>query len=210
MKKQEEVKLKEQNPLKWPEGWHRTLLNNRQNNAKWRLTFHDYMRLLDKELARMDVTHAMLTRNVGPIESRDPGVALYFSRHIEQDFSWQEILGITDPNPSMEMIDRAFREKSKIYHTDVLNGGDKEAFILLNDARQAARRWIQPKDNFQYVIANDKWKEPRWNIQAIRITLEGFRKIEEAGSSGVLERVYSGFQQIAEHSEVPNVHKAGA
>jgi hypothetical protein len=40
------------------------------------------------------------------IEPRDVGVAVYFSRQLKEDFSWQDALGITDPYPTEEQIHR--------------------------------------------------------------------------------------------------------
>lgn len=198
--------MKEEYPLKWPEGYTRTLLNDREAKNQWQKGLDFYIAQLDKELKHNDVVYSMLTRNTGPLATRDPGAALYFSRKAEPDFSWQLDLNIHDPNPTVEMIDTAFRSLAARHHPD--RGGDIEIFKKLTVARDRAKRWAENKENtsFDYVIPCDRFREVKWNVNAIKITLNSLRRIEEAGSPVLLERAFKGFQQIAEHSSVIATH----
>lgn len=200
--------MKEAYPLAWPEGRMRTLISNRRERNAWKKTFLQYKESLEDELERMGARSIVVTCNMrgsqeGPESKRDPGVAVYFMRPpAEDDFSWQEVLGINHPNPTIREIDDRFYELSKTYHTDNLSTGDLDTFKTINEARRRAKAWVTGdygKEN-QFIIECDKYKEVRWNVAAIRIAVNALRKIEECGASGILERAFKGF--AAELTEV--------
>src|SRR4051812_37833870 len=98
--------MKEAYPLAWPDGWPRTRIQDRKARSQWKQSLNDSREGLIKELGRWNVESMLLSTNIpskisgqlqGGIEPRDPGVALYFSRKLKEDYSWQDILGINDP-----------------------------------------------------------------------------------------------------------------
>lgn len=201
--------MKEAYPLAWPEGWVRMRIQDRKAQAAWKKNANDSRDLLVKELERWDVESMLISTNIptkfsGALqtvqEPRDPGVALYFSRKLKEDYTWQDILGINDPAPSLEMIDRAYRDKARLHHPD--SGGDIETFKMITAARDKARAWVNQREHqdHQYVIACDTFKEVRWNITAIRLTIAALRQMERCGTSSLLERAFKGFEAIAEKS----------
>lgn len=199
--------MKEAYPLAWPEGWIRTRIQDRKTNSQWKQDSNEARDALIKELARWDVEAMQLSTNIptkfggglqSGMEPRDPGVALYFSRKLKEDYTWQDILGINDPAPSHDIIDRAYRDKAKLHHPD--SGGDLETFKMLTAARDRAKEWVNQRENqdHQYVIACDQFKEVRWNITAIRMTVSYLRGFERCGTSALLERAFKGFEAITE------------
>jgi len=209
--------MKEAFPLAWPEGWTRTLINHREKRGAWKRTALQYRTELEKELSRMKARNVVITSNVRPElfgrsgqEPRDPGVAVYFSRPpAEDDFSWQEILSINIPDPSVAQIDEAYYRLSKQHHPD--RGGDLEMFKMINEARKRAKSWVSGDYGREYeqVIACDKYAEVRLNLAALRVAIAALRRIDECGASGILDRAFKGFAALAENREASNV-AAGA
>jgi hypothetical protein len=67
------------------------------------------------------------------------------------------------------------------------------------------------RKDHEYALPCDRFTEPRWNLNALRLGLAALRKLEEFGLPGMLERTFRGFRvQIAEHasSEESREHKA--
>lgn len=203
--------MKESYPLSWPEGWIRTRIQDRKAQAAWKKSANEARDGLIKELERMGVESMLISTNIptkfsGALqtvqEPRDPGVAVYFSRKLKEDYTWQDILGINDPAPSLDVIDRAYREKARLHHPD--SGGDLETFKMITAARDRAKAWVNMRENqdHQYVIACDQFKEVRHNITAIRLTIAAIRQMERCGTSSLLERAFKGFEAITEKSSV--------
>jgi len=194
--------MKEETTLRWPEGYTRTFLSDREDKNQWKKPFDFYSAQLEKELRKNDVISYVLSRNAGAQAERDPGVALYFSRQAEQDFSWQKILHIDNPNPSYEEIEAAAKILLVKNHPD--RGGDVDIYKQINAARQTARRWAEGKEHasLDYVIPCDRFRQVKWNINAITITMNSLRRVKESGSPVLLERAYRGFAQISEKSSV--------
>lgn len=202
--------MKEAYPLAWPEGRRRTLIRDRKDKKAWKLTTLQYKKALEDEFRRMGVRFHVVTSNVQPHmmgarnpEPPDPGVAVYFVRPpSEDDFSWQEVLGINNPSPKLEEIDQAFTALARTYHPDNQQTGDEEMYKRIGEARKRAKAWVTGeygKDR-EYVVECDFYREVRWNIAAIRIAINAIRRIEECGASGILERTWQGFQAITENS----------
>ena len=59
----------EMNPLKWPDGWIRTRIQDRKPQSAWKKPQRVYYDMLLKELERLGATSALLTTNTDP---RDP------------------------------------------------------------------------------------------------------------------------------------------
>jgi hypothetical protein len=206
--------MKEAFPLSWPDGWVRTRPQDRKKQSSWKKSASFYQDALTKELNRMGVTSFVLSSNVplnvrgqmtAGVEPLDPGVAAYFSRAIEEDFKWQDALGIHDPAPTADQINDAFKRLARQYHPD--SGGDPEMYLAVVKHRDNALRYINRKtdQNFAFVIACDVFKEVRHNIEAICMTIKAIRQIERCGTSSLLERAFKGFSALPENVPVKGV-----
>ena len=160
----------------------------------WKLTKPQYSDRLDIELGRMKVRAATLTLN--ETGSRDPSAALYFTRPpAEDDFSWQDTLEITNPDPSVNEIEERFRERLKGLDQS-LNDTDRDLRYSLNEARKRALAFATGnygKEN-ELAIACDKFRDVKWNICAIGMTLNMLRRLNEIGASDIINRAYTGFR----------------
>jgi len=203
----DQEKRKEAHPLFWPEGWVRTRIQDRKAQLSWKKPLNEYRESLIKELERMGVSQVVISCNIplnlrgqltAGIEPRDPGVSVYFTRKVKEDYSWQDVLGIHSPDPTLAEIDAAFRSLASRYHPDT--GGDPEMFRTLTMHRDNARAYVQNKQRFDYVIACDQFKEVRWNLNAVRLTIAAIRQIERCGTSSLLERAFRGFAALQEGS----------
>lgn len=198
---------KEAFPLAWPDGWPRTRPQDRRVMSSWKRTATQYRDGLATELERMKSPHSVISTNVPlsvrgtlerGIEPLDVGVAVYFSRQLKEDFSWQDALGIHDPAPTEQQVSDAYRRLAQTYHPD--RGGDAAMFAAVTKHRDNALRWINRKteQRFEYVIACDQFKEVRLNLAAIVMTIKAIRQIERCGTSSLLERAFKGFSALPE------------
>ena len=205
---------KESYPLAWPEGWQRVRPQDRRAMSAWKRTANQYRDALATELERMGSPSAVISSNVPltmrgsmtqGVEPLDVGVAVYFSRKLKEDFSWQEVLNIHEPAPTESQVQDAFRRLAQQYHPD--RGGDIAMFQSVARARDNALRWINRKtnQNFDYVIACDQFKEVRLNIAAITMTIKAIRQIERCGTSSLLERGFRGFSALPEYAGAATV-----
>lgn len=192
-------------PLSWPSGWTRLRPQDRRPMASWKRTAEQYREALEKELRMMGAPSFVISSNVPltqrgtmtrGIEPLDVGVAVYFSRTVKEDFSWQDALDLHDPAPTEQQVHDAFRRLAAIHHPD--RGGDKEMFHQATVHRDNALRWINRKttQHFDYVIANDQFREVRLNLAAIAASLKALRQLDRCGSTGLLERAFKGFSAI--------------
>lgn len=199
---------KEAFPLSWPEDWPRTRPQDRRVMSAWKRTANQYRDALVTELTRLQSPSAVVSSNVPlnlrgaltpGVEPLDVGVAVYFSRKIKEDFSWQDALGIHDPAPTEQQIQDAYRRLAQLYHPD--RGGDVAMFQSVTKHRDNALRWVNRKTNqqFDYVIACDQFKEVRLNMAAIVMTIKAIRQIERCGTSSLLERAFRGFSALPAH-----------
>jgi hypothetical protein len=197
---------KESFPLSWPDDWPRTRPQDQRGMASWKRTANQYRDALVVELTRMESPSAVISSNVPlnlrgamtpGVEPRDVGVAVYFSRKVKEDFSWQDVLSIRDPIAATEgQIQDSFKRLAQLYHPD--RGGDIAMFHKVTSARDSAMRWLNRKTNqdFGYVIAADQFKEVRLNMCAIGLTIKAIRQIERCGTSSLLERAFKGFSAL--------------
>jgi len=196
---------KEAYPLSWPQGWPRTRPQDRRAMSSWKGNANKYRDALMTELERMKAPSFVISSNVAlthrgsmtpGVEPLDVGVAVYFSRQIKEDFSWQDALGVHDPAPTEQQINDAYRPLALKYHPD--RGGDPAMFTAVTKHRDNALRWINrtSKQNFDYVIACDQFKEVRLNMASIVMTIKAIRSIERAGTSSLLERAFKGFSAL--------------
>jgi len=202
--------MKEAYPLAWPIGWPRTRVQDRESRPAWKKTELQSIAALELELKRFNVLSATLTRK-DPTDFRgpaDPSVAVHFSRKREDDFSWQDALGIHNPTPTDEEIDAAYKKLARQHHPD--QGGDVEMFRALTTHRKNALAYINRLSGLmhEHAIACDKFKESKWNINAIRMTIHSLRQIERDGTSALLEQAMKGFAALTEGVE--HEHAAAA
>jgi hypothetical protein len=188
------ISVEDKNPLRWPDGWDRTRIQDREGRGGWKKTFKQYRDSLAKEMARMGVTEMLVTFNASGMDRMDCGVAVYFSKGHEQSFEWQDGLGLQTPAPTLEEIDAAYRKKAMQHHPD--RGGDIEIFKAMTKHRDAARAWVlgTERQEHEYVIACDKFSETRLNLAAIRLGIAALRTLERVGVSSILERSMLGFK----------------
>jgi hypothetical protein len=202
--------MKEAYPLQWPQGWKRTRPGDQKTNGQWKMEVREAQDGLLKELERMKASSVIVSTNVpvglkGQLVSgtsvRDPGVAVYFSIVTEADFSWMDVLKIDNPYPTLEEVQAAYKPLAIKYHPEA-PGGDAETFKMLSEALGKAKAWVaqREKQEHQHVIACDQYKEVRWNINAIRLSLAAMRAIDRYGVTGILERVFKGFEQLPENA----------
>jgi hypothetical protein len=186
--------------LEWPAGTPRTRINDRESNSQWKKTAREYEESVVKEFGRMGVVAIKITTNN---TVQDPAVAVWVSRQKQADYSWQDLLGITDPQPTKEEIAKAYRDKVAPFHDDKPTK-DIEMFILITKARDRALEWIQMTEGHlhNYAIACDRYKEARWNLNAIRLTIGAMRTIERCATSALMEKMFAGFAAITETASV--------
>jgi hypothetical protein len=190
-------------PLQWPKDWPRTRIQDREERGAWKKTERQAVEALELELKRFGVLSAMLTRK-DPQDFRgaaDPSIAVWFSRKHQDDFSWQDALGVHNPAPTSEEINDAYRRLAAKYHTDNLVTGDIEMFHALTKHRKNALDYVERLTGqaHELSLACDKYKEARWNINAVRMTIHSLRQIERDGASALLEQAMKGFTAIPEH-----------
>jgi len=200
--------MKENYPLLWPEGWPRTPLGDREVRPAWKKTERQSIDALEVELKRFGAIAPVITRR-DPDDFRtapDPSIAIWFSRkREEEDFSWQNALGIDNPAPTIEEIEQAFKRKAAPFHPD--RGGDVETWHALNKHKQNAVAYVNQMSGKtrDFCIPCDTFHEARWNINAIRMTIHSLRQMERDGTSGLLERAMKGFTALPEHKEASSV-----
>lgn len=183
--------------LEWPAGTPRTFIGSREGNSQWKKTMTYYEEMLVRELDRLGVVGIKITTNN---TAQDPGVAVWISRQREADYSWQQILGIDNPAPTREEVNSAYRHKVAPFHPDSAGGGDPENFLLVTKARDRAFEWIEMSEGRTHnmVIACDRWKEARLNLNAIRLNIAALRQIERCGTSAMMEKAFAGYAAITE------------
>lgn len=204
------MQKKEHYPLSWPDGWPRTRPQDQRRMTAWKGTANKYRDALIVELERMKSPSSVISSDVPltvrgqmtvGVEPRDTGVAVYFSRPQKEDYSWSDVLGIRNPIQTNEAeVQAAFKRLAALYHPD--KGGDIAMFQKVTQARDAALRWINRKENtsFDYVIACDAFREVRLNMNAIVQTIKAIRSIERASTSSLLERAFKGFSALPEQA----------
>lgn len=190
------LEIQDETPLKWPEGWSRTLIDNRKNQAAWKKPYSHYRDAVVKELERMGVKSVTISRNDSSKERLDPGVAVWFSMRVTADFSWQTGLQLDNPAPSLDEIDNAYRKLVQKHHPDAVangSGGDIQMFHKLSDFRKKARAWVLGSNapSHDNCIPCDRFGDARQNLAAIRSALAHFRGLERVGIPAILERVMS-------------------
>jgi hypothetical protein len=210
-KQESKLRVSEQSPLKWAEGWDRIPIGERKEMKAWKKPFTYYRDALVQQLERLGANEVVISFNTGDDSRRDPGVTVYFSKPAKEDYSWQMGLGIDSPAPTLQEIEDAYRKRALAHHPD--RGGDVEIFKKLGQYRIAARAWVlnKTRTEHEFALPCDRFKEPRWNINALRLGIAALRRLEEYGLPGMLERTFRGFRvalTAGPSTEVKDVNKA--
>lgn len=184
----------EERPLKWPEGWPRTRLQDRDMRTAWKKNYAESVVGLHKELKKLGATAYLITRN--DTVSEDGGVALYFSLKPIDQYGWQEALGFVGEIPTVQQIDLSYRERVRRIHPDGPTP-DPVLFATLTEHRDRARAWARGQQMVEHekVMAIDAFKEQRWNVNAMRLTISAMRQIERCGSAVMMDRAWRGFSK---------------
>lgn len=182
---EDKVEVKQEDALRWPDGWERTRINDRVKQASWKKLYAGYRESAIKELTMLGATSILISRSNN--ERLDPGIAIWFSRK-KQDYSWQEGLGLDTPAPTLDEIDKAFEARAMKHHPD--RGGDIEIFRKLIEHRKNAKAWVlgTHEHAHDYVLACDRFTEARWNLAALKLAFQSFRSLERVGVPAILER----------------------
>jgi len=193
-KKTRTVEVADTTPLKWPEGYGRTLIDDRQDRAAWKKQYSIYRDAVVSELELLGASAITITRNPPTEERVDPGVAVWFSRRRTQDTSWQLQLQIDKPNPTRQEIDSAFKRLAAKHHPDSVgggSGGDVRIYMKLEAAKRQAHAWIRGEGalDLDSCIPCDDYVEARQNLAAIKLILSHIRALERLGSPFIMERV---------------------
>lgn len=188
------IEVQDESPLMWPDGWPRTLIDDRQSRAQWKKPAADYRKAVVEELQRLGATAARITTNPPDKARLDPGVAVWFSMNQTEDYGWQKLLQLDNPAPTLDEIDSAFRRLVANHHPDRIaagSGGDLKMFEKLRAARDKAKAWVLGTSTIQYehCIPCDRFSEIRYNLAGIRLALSHFRGLERIGIPAILERV---------------------
>jgi hypothetical protein len=183
----------EETKLRWPDGAERTRIKERKDQRAWKKGWADSKKNLAVELERLGATSILITRS--PDERLDPGVAVWFSR-TQEDFSWQQGLGLDTPAPSLDQVDESFRQKARQVHPDRSDGGDPEAFKKLANWRTAAKAWVMGTHGQQheFVMAIDQYTEARLNLKALQMALFYIRGLERVGAPAILTQTLGAFR----------------
>ncbi len=190
----------ERSPLVWPTHQARTRVQDQKDNRAWKKTWRQYCDALATEFKRMGVVRFVITWNTAElshqtVNTRDPGVAVWFDRKKGDDYRWQDVLGIENPYPTVSEIDTAYKRRVTKVHPDTNPGIDPAPYIELTKAREQAIKWVRGTSDLPkgYVIASDQWKEPRQNLYAIIGTIQSLRRIERLGATQLYEGALQGF-----------------
>lgn len=181
-------------PLKWPEGFGRTLIGERKAQGSWKKPYSFYVKGVVDELQRFGAGAVTITRNAPSEEKVDPGIAVWYSLKPKEDTSWQVTLQIDNPKPTVEEIDRQFKRLASKHHPDPVaggSGGDVRLYMKYDAARKMAKAWVRGENlyNLDNCLPCDIYVEARQNIAALKLTLTHLRALERLGNPFVVERV---------------------
>jgi hypothetical protein len=182
-------------PLRWPEGQKRTLINSREKRGQWKKSLSHYISELESEIGKVKGVGLIVTAD-RDAEKLDPGVAVYFSLPPEEsNGDWQEILGIDNPKPSEAEIDERVKELRARFHPDNKNTGNMDTYMKVGEAQSQAKAWTTGNFGKKYerAIACDRYNEIRLNVKAIQYTINRLRGVQDFGAPGFLERAFAGF-----------------
>lgn len=187
------MEVEKRQPLKWPEDRPRTRFQDRKPQNAWKLNYSDAMSALEREMKLSKVTAALITHHISGHE--DSGVAVWMSRKPADDYAWQDEFGFIGEIPTVQELDRAYMQKARRCAPDSPTP-NIDRFRELTKLRDQGRKWIRGERSMEHesVMASDKFKEVRHNLNAIRITLAALRQIERCGDPAMTEQAWRGFR----------------
>jgi hypothetical protein len=215
MKKVTEINWRELSPLRWPQGLGRTLIGDRQNRAAYtKKQLSIYVKSIIDELKLLGADNVEITYNQDrTLAQKDPGVAVWYSLTKPKDTSWQTVLRIDNPSPTIDEITKAFKRlvmESKCHPDQVAagSGGDIKVYMKLEEAWRNAKRYVS--GDMSYGLTNclpcDMFVEVRQNMACLKLQLMHLRAMQRLGNPFVVERIMErGFREAlpAPPSEVP-------
>lgn len=187
------MELETQSTLKWPQDRSRTRFQDRKPQNAWKLGYKETLEALEREMKLSKVTYALVTHNTHGHE--DSGVAVWMSRKPMDDYAWQDEFGFIGTIPTIQELDRAYMQKARRCAPDCPTP-NVDRFRELTKLRDQGRRWIRGERSVEHesVMASDKFKEVRHNLNAIRITLSALRQIDRCGDPQMTEAAWRGFR----------------
>lgn len=184
--KKSELEVKTESPLRWPDGYPRTLIDHREDRKAWKKHVAEYQKAIAGELDKMKVTAAVLTCSDNP---RDPGIALWYSLESFDDTSWQIGLNISNPVPTVDEINSAYKSLALKHHPD--RGGDIEVFKKLSAHKEAALAYVlgNAAPKLESCIPMDVFISVKQNMAGLRLFLSYLRGMERLGGPAVVRRI---------------------
>lgn len=191
------MKAEEKNPLKWPDNFGRTLIEERINQKAWKKQLSVYVKAVVHELELLGANSVMITYNERTQDAeKDPGVAVWYSRQRSKDTSWQRVLRVDNPNPTREEIDKAFKRRvvEEKCHPDQIAGGsrgDAKVYIKLDEAWRNAKAYLDGDNPYDLknCLPMDRYIDVRQNMAGAKLYLEHLRAMYRLGNPFVVENM---------------------
>jgi hypothetical protein len=188
------MESKESTPLKWPENYGRTLIDDRLDQRQWKKQTSVYVKQVIHELSLLGAAIVRITYNGPDLAEKDPGVAIWYSRQRTKDTSWQRGLRIDNPNPSRSEIDKAFKRLVMEYkcHPDQITAGSKgdlRQYMKLEEHWRNAKAWLEGESAYDLknCLPMDRYVEIRQNMAAAKLYLSHLRALYRLGNPSVVE-----------------------
>jgi hypothetical protein len=193
--KMNDIEVKLETPLKWPNNFGRTLIEERLNQKAWKKQLSVYVKTVGHELELLGARTVLITYNERALDAeRDPGVAIWYSRQRSKDTSWQRVLRLDNPNPTREQIDKAFKTRvmEERCHPDLIaggSGGDAKMYIKLDEAWRNAKAYIEGDNPYDLknCLPMDRYVDVRQNMAGAKLYLEHLRAMYRLGNPFVVE-----------------------
>lgn len=188
------MEMQVESVLKWPEDRPRTRFQDRKPQNAWKMTEAEVLGALEREMKLSKVTFALITHNGKAHE--DAGVAIWMSRKPMDDYAWQDTFGFIGEIPTIKELDQKYMQMARKCAPETPTP-NIDRFRELTKLRDQGRRWIRGERTVEHesVMASDKFKEVRHNLNAIRITLAALRQIERCGDPVMTEQAWRGFRK---------------
>lgn len=188
------MQVDERHPLRWPENYGRTLIDDRIDQKAWKKQTSFYVKQVAHELELLGAATITVTYNEGDAIKRDPGVAIWFSRQRSKDTSWQRTLQIDNPSPTRQEIDKAFKRLVMEYkcHPDQIaagSGGDTKMYVKLDEAWRTAKAYVEGDNPYDLknCLPMDRYVTVHQNMAGAKLYLSHLRALYRLGNPSVVE-----------------------